>query len=608
MADTTKIKILKELVTAENDPYISVKGEEGNLTNSGILTWNSLEKQLTDGGFTFQDIFCFLHYLFNETIHVFPGGLATITDVDGQDTASYIPNVDAVNKTILIPSSVTSIDHEAFKNKSKIKKIFIPNSVTAIGDRAFSGCSSLENDIKWERNNKIYDSSFNILPEGLLSLGEQAFENCTSLSAIKIPRSLTMRIGNAAFSDCPNLTSVKWDSMLAIPQETFKNCNILNDVVIDDSVTAIGVRAFSKCGLNYINMPQSLVFINTGAFENNSFNSLNFPSYVRKIGAYAFARGAESDIEILYDSVPWPDEQEYANNIYGLFFSDNAQLTEIGDYAFANSLCAADYVELPYTISKLGTGVFRNCQHLKGISFGNEFTSADCKLDSIPEEAFYKCSKLTAVSLPEELREIDNYAFYCCSNLSEIAIPVFVQKIGAYAFSGGSNAEITEGTATAAPKISKLSIPSCASIETGAFKYCRQLQEVTINDAIIPDSGYTEIGIEAFAECANLERCYISEYCSAIHYGAFKNCPNLKNVYIPSSVKYIEVGAFEGSENGYNGPDFIYYDGTKAAWKNIQIGIDYENDLGNFHRIFGSSTVPFSFTVHCSDGIYVYHP
>lgn len=607
MADTTKIKILKELVTAENDPYISVKGEEGNLTNSGILTWNSLEKQLTNSGFTFQDIFCFLHYLFNETIHVFPSGLTTITNVNTQGTASYIPSVDTTSKTILIPSSVTRIDHEAFKDKKTIKKIFIPNSVIAIGDRAFYGCEKLENDCKWDRDALIYDSNFNILSDGLQSLGTQAFMNCKELRTIKIPESLTMRIGESAFANCSKLSSVKWDSTLGIPQETFKDCVGLNDIIFRDSLVAIGVRAFSNCGFDSITLPQSLMFIDKGAFENNDFAKLTFPSNVRQIGAYAFARDVDSDVEIIYNSTTWPDDVN-ESDLYGMSFNGNMQLKEIGDYAFTNSICAAGQVEIPTTISKLGTGVFRNCQLLKGIAFGNEFNSTECQLDTIPDEAFYGCIRLQSVSLPEELREIGKQAFYGCEELKSIAITPFVQKIGEYAFSGGSNAEISAGTAPSAPKMQTITLPGCASIEKGAFKNCRQLNDVSISDTTIPDSGYTAIGIEAFAECMNLERVQISEYCKEIHWGAFKNCANLKNVYIPSSVKYIEVGAFEGCDNGYNGPNFIYYSGTKAAWKNIQIGIDYENDLGNFHRIFGSSINPFSFTVHCSDGNYVYIP
>ena len=74
-------------------------------------------------------------------------------------------------KTYDIPSSVTSIEEDAFQYCSSLTSINIPNSVTSIGESAFSGCSSLTSII---------------IPSSVTSIGESAFLNCDTLKVALI--------------------------------------------------------------------------------------------------------------------------------------------------------------------------------------------------------------------------------------------------------------------------------------------------------------------------------------------------------------------------------------------------------------------------------------
>ena len=96
-------------------------------------------------------------------------------------------------------------------------------------DSAFKGCSSLT-AIK--------------IPDSVTSIGRSAFEGCSSLTSITIPDGVTS-IGDSAFSGCSSLTSITIpDSVTSIDYSAFSGCSSLTSVTIPDSVTSIGDSAF----------------------------------------------------------------------------------------------------------------------------------------------------------------------------------------------------------------------------------------------------------------------------------------------------------------------------------------------------------------------------
>ena len=135
---------------------------------------------------------------------------------------------------ISIPSTVThqglvySVEYiaaEAFKGSS-VTSVDIPSSVTSINYNAFKDCKSL--------------TSVN-LPSSITSIG--GFSGCTNLYSITIPNSVKT-IGSSAFSECTNLASINIPSSVTyIGDNAFWCCN-LTSVEIPSSVTHIGIEAF----------------------------------------------------------------------------------------------------------------------------------------------------------------------------------------------------------------------------------------------------------------------------------------------------------------------------------------------------------------------------
>ena len=132
-----------------------------------------------------------------------------------------------------IPSTVTTIAQDAFKNNTNILSVDIPDSVTTLGTGAFTGCNNLETVV---------------VPNTITTMGGSVFAS-TGLTTATIPSSITA-VSGGMFSNCDLLASVVIPSNItSIGSSAFSGCEILGKVVIPASVTNIGGNAFDN--LNY---------------------------------------------------------------------------------------------------------------------------------------------------------------------------------------------------------------------------------------------------------------------------------------------------------------------------------------------------------------------
>lgn len=146
------------------------------------------------------------------------------------------------------------------------------------------------------------------------------------------------------------------------------------------------------------------------------------------------------------------------------------------------------------------------------------------------------------------VREIGDYAFYGCSGLESIMIPEGVTAIGIAAFSRCSD-------------LAQVTLPKgLTTIGDGAFGFCTSLRTITI------PQGVTTIGNWVLENCSGLEKIELPKGVTTIGDFAFQYCSGLTVVTMPARVTRIGVLAFLDC----TALETIYFEGTQAQWDAVE--------------------------------------
>lgn len=150
------------------------------------------------------------------------------------------------------------------------------------------------------------------------------------------------------------------------------------------------------------------------------------------------------------------------------------------------------------------------------------------KVTSIGEYAFYDCSSLSAIALPNSVTAIGDCAFLFCSSLSTIPLPNSLTTIGNFAFSYSSLRAIT--------------LPnSVTSIGDNVFYKCSSLSAVTLPNSLTSILGFV------FAYCSSLTAITLPHSLTSIGPYAFEYCESLNTITLPNSITSIDNNAFVDS-------------------------------------------------------------
>ena len=325
--------------------------------------------------------------------------------------------------SITIPNSVTIIDRAAFYKCTGLTSVTIPDSVTSIGGDAFYNTAWYNNQpnglvyagkVAYEYKGTMPSDTSIVLKEGTLGVANYAFSSCSGLASVTIPDSVTS-IGWYAFKGCTGLTNITIpDSVTSIGGDAFRDCTGLTSVTIGNGVSSIGEWAFSGCsGLTSIIIPNSVTSIGKGAFFGCSgLTSVTIPDSVTSIGFSAFEGCTGLTSIIIPDSV-----------------------TSIGIDAFHNT---AWYNNQPNGLVYAGKVAYK----YKGTMPSNTSIVLKEGTLGIADYAFFSCSGLASMTIPNSVTSIGGCAFRDCTGLTSITIPDSVTSIGYEAFSGCRNLTI----------------------------------------------------------------------------------------------------------------------------------------------------------------------
>lgn len=202
-----------------------------------------------------------------------------------------------------------------------------------------------------------------------------------------------------------------------------------------------------------------------------------------------------------------------------------------------------------YPVTGLGESAFYNCTGLTDVTIPNGVTH-------IGPRAFSCCSGLVNVTIGSGVTSIEPYVFPSCVNLRNIAVDpantaymsqdgMLLTKDGTTLVYGvGGDVEIPSGVATIGTsaffgrKLKSIRFSgSVTNIGSWAFGFCHDL-DMSIPDAIL------KIGDYAFVECRNLNLWLPRRFEGNLNSSVFKQCSNLTVNYYDQ----VPVVAFRAEE------------------------------------------------------------
>ncbi len=528
--------------------------------------------------------------------------------IDQDNMAFYAENnciIRKNNKALIvsiggqIPSTVERIEEGAFLNCSEITEIIVPLTVNIIDQNAFADCVFLKSlTVPFIKNyigfwfgassyqengacvpatlnyltiiggkipaNAIYgcDSILNItFQENVTELGQNCLYGCTALQKVSLVfPSYSTTFPYLFGGSSPNkIKTVEILGGTMIPYRAFRLGPSIEEIIIPETITAVGIDAFYGCGLEKVNYNGTI----------DQWAMINFPSSSPYSNPLSLANGLYiNDVEVTQINI--------------------SEATSINAYSFINCTNVTN-INIGASVTIIGESAFEGCANATNITIGENVTT-------IEKNAFANCTSVITITIGEKVSLIKDSAFLGCTNVTALnydakSMPnlsgtstIFdglgVDGIGVTLTIGADVTNIPAflfynnkayGNYKDAKIINVLFEDGsiCSTIGKYAFAKCNYIEKIFLPDAL------TRIGEYAFSDCTNLQYneiddvLYLGSYdnpckvlvstsnkesvsleinskTNIIAPRVFENCISLVNVLIPDSVITIGSYAFSG--------------------------------------------------------------
>lgn len=300
-------------------------------------------------------------------------------------------------KELVIPESVTAVGNFAFYQSKGITSVTVGKQVTSVGFGAFLTSEGLEN-VYWNAVDcKIY-TSYDREPLPFCGGANSTIKEFIFGDEVEnIPYKLCNRLQLLEKIVIPN-------SVKNIGEGAFSSCLSLCDVQFGNAVTTIGTSAFNNCtALANVELPESLTTIYETAFYNcTSLASIHIPSSVTHIGNQAFNMCSKLESVHIDDLSKWChiNIQSY-----------NSSPLAIAHKLFVKGVEVKELI-IPNDVTEISMLAFEGAA-VSSVTIPNSVTS-------IGASAFYNCSEIKQVYLPESLTRIEKLAFAQCTGITDV--------------------------------------------------------------------------------------------------------------------------------------------------------------------------------------------
>ena len=486
---------------------------------------------------------------------------------------------------IVIPESVTynsktyrvtSIGYQAFTYCDGLTSVTIPSSVTTIDSDAFCDCTKLTSvhitDLDaWCNINFANTYSNPTYYAHHLILNGNEIKCYTITDKFSAPDISALRYLNdlSLIFKCSKIGTL------------FKGEKGITSVVIGDEVTSIANNAFKGCtGIKSVAIGNGLKELPDNVFSGCILLSLTIGPNVQTIEkSSSLSENIKAEKVIWLTNTPPSGYENVTGTINYVSNNQYSELSNVKVYPFLSSLFEVDGVKyVPVSPSE------RTCDAI------------DCAYDgtvenvSIGETVSYKGISLAT-------KEVNPYFGYNNTYIKTVHLSN-QGNIGQYAFSGSdgisdvqisNQGNIMQDAFWGCAGLNTAIINNRGSIEDGAFEWCFLLETVELGTSIttigseafrqckklkgisIPNS-VTAIGSSAFSECNAMTYALLSDGIQTIPYDAFNNCSSLRLIQIPQNVTSIGDNVFKGCNSLAN---VIFNDGTNNLYlgRNLEHGI-----------------------------------
>lgn len=458
--------------------------------------------------------------------------------------------------SISIPSGVEALLTEAFDYCAKLKSVELNQELTSIGNYSLANCSSLTsislpNGLESIGSNGFYNCtslSFLTIPSTVTSLGSSAFSYCSNLKNVECYMLTNSGSYTTTRAHVESLI-VNEDSQIITNLETMFGATASKGVLIYSGGNP--VLDFSKINRSYVSIKPGespsgtlssvyssqaanikeiefygITALGTEVFKNcTGITTITIPSFVTSLGDGAFTGCTELN-EIHLDAISemtFTGTSQVKTGCVVYVYNINIDSAK----AYFGDDC--DYVEL-----------FENIYY-KGLNHAIDFTYIPSTTVAIlpdPEEPAsgeLSCygtnlsSYIAKVVIdgPSSLNTINNSGlFYKCPRLTSVSLSTTVENIGTKTFSNCT-------------KLASIDLPtSITCLNKSSFSKCSSLVNITIPQSL------TSFGQSVFYECSSLTSISFPVGVERLEYGVIGRCQQLQSVYIPSTVTFINQSAF----------------------------------------------------------------